>query len=157
MSRWGLLWLRLAVGAVFAAHGLAKLIPIWGRSPATTVALFESVGLTPAYPITLAAGGVELLCGVVLIAGAYTPWVTLVLAAYTAVTVWKIHLAHGFFLNWTLEPGGGHGYEYHLLLIAALVCLLFGGPGAASVDAGRAHSAEAAAARRARLRAGSVE
>ena len=157
MSRWGLTLLRLAVGAVFAAHGLPKLIPIWGRSPATTVALFESVNLTPAYPLTLAAGGVELLCGAVLIAGAYTPWVTLVLAADTAVTVWKIHLANGFFLNWTLEPGVGHGYEYHLLLIAALVYLLFGGPGPASVDAGRARSTEAAAARRARLRARSVE
>ena len=148
--------LRWAVGAVFVAHGLLKLIPIWGSSPATAVALLESVDVTPAYPLTLAVGGLELLCGMVLIAGAYTPWVTLVLAADTAISTWKVHLANGFFLNWTLEPGVGHGYEYHLLLLAALVCLMFTGPGAASVDVGRVRSAEAAASARARLRAGSV-
>ena len=86
----------------------------------------------------------------------HAPWVTLVLVADTAISTWKVHLANGFFLNWTLEPGVGHGYEYHLLLLAALVCLMFTGPGAASVDVGRVRSAEAAASARARLRAGSV-
>ena len=66
MSRWGLALLRWAVGAVFVAHGLLKLIPIWGSSPATAVALLESVDVTPAYPLTLAVGGLELLCGMVL-------------------------------------------------------------------------------------------
>ena len=156
MSRWGLTLLRWAVGAVFVAHGLPKLIPIWGSSPATTVTLFESMGLNAAYPLTLAVGSVELLCGMALIAGAYTPLVTLILAADTVVSTWQVHLANGFFLNWTLEPGVGHGYEYHLLLLAALACLMLTGPGAASVDVSRARSAEAAASARARLRAGSV-
>src|SRR5262249_26547689 len=38
---------------------------------------------------------------------------------------WKVHLVHGFFLNWGLRPGVGHGFEFNLVLIGALLCLVF--------------------------------
>jgi uncharacterized membrane protein YphA (DoxX/SURF4 family) len=43
-------------------------------------------------------------------------------------------------MNWTLKPGVGHGYEFNLLLIAGLVCLILTGPGRFSVDHWRAAS-----------------
>ncbi len=49
------------------------------------------------------------------------------------VAVAMVHHQFGFFMNWT---GGqkGEGYEYHLVLLAALVVLMIRGAGAASVD-----------------------
>src|SRR2546422_6385499 len=47
----------------------------------------------------------------------------------------KVHAKNGFFLNWELGPGKGHGYEVNLALIAmALACLLAGG-GSVALDA----------------------
>ena len=61
------------------------------------------------------------------------------------VATWKVHLVNGFFLNWSVVPGQGHGYEFNLALIGALVSLMLTGPGALSVDGQRARSAEAEA------------
>jgi uncharacterized membrane protein YphA (DoxX/SURF4 family) len=51
-----------------------------------------------------------------------------------------------------MTPGVGHGVEYNLMLIAALLCLALGGPGAFSIDHSRERSAASDAAGRARLR-----
>jgi uncharacterized membrane protein YphA (DoxX/SURF4 family) len=72
------------------------------------------------------------------------------------VAIWKVHLVNGFFLNWGMTPGVGHGVEFNLVLIGALLCLMLSGPGGLSIDWRRARSAESQAAGRARLRAGNV-
>jgi putative oxidoreductase len=157
MQPFGPVVLRLGVGAVFVAHGAQKLFPIWGGDgPSGTAAFFAQVGLSPAYPLALLVGLIEFGGGLLLIAGALTPWVSLALTVNLAVATWKVHLAHGFFLNWTMIPGQGHGYEFNLVLIAALVSLMLTGPGALSIDGRRVRSAEVQAAGRARLRTGSV-
>jgi putative oxidoreductase len=91
-----------------------------------------------------------------LIAGALTLVASLALTLTMGVAIWKVHLANGFFLNWNIEPGRGHGYEFNLALIGALVSIMLTGPGALSVDGQRARSAQADAYGRARLRAGRV-
>ena len=149
----GLLLLRVVVGAVLVSHGLPKLVPLWDASPQDTARLFESVGLVPAFPLTIATGLVEALGGGLLIAGAYTFWTTMCLAGTTMALAWKLYLPNGFFLNWELAPGAGHGYEFALVLVAALLCLLLSGPGSFSFDRRRAHVREAAEMGRARLRA----
>jgi uncharacterized membrane protein YphA (DoxX/SURF4 family) len=55
-----------------------------------------------------------------------------------------------------MRPGVGHGFEFNMVLVAGLVCIIFSGPGALSVDAFRARSAESQAAGRARARTGNV-
>jgi putative oxidoreductase len=153
----GPLVLRLALGAVFVAHGAQKLFGIWGGGGLTgTAAYFAQIGLAPAFPLALVVGIVEFAGGLLLAAGAFTVITAAVLAANMLVAVWTVHLASGFFLNWTLAPGQGHGYEFNLVLIAALVSLTFTGPGALSVDGVRARAAETDALGRARLRAGKV-
>lgn len=145
--------LRAAVGAVFVAHGAQKLFGVWGGGgPSGTAAFFAQLGLSPAYPLALFVGLVELVGGLLLIAGAFTLVSAALLAANMLVAVWKVHAAHGFFLNWTNAPGQGHGYEFNLILLAALVALMLSGAGALSVDERRLKSAESLAAGRARLR-----
>jgi putative oxidoreductase len=149
--------LRLALSAVFLGHGAQKLFGFWGGGGlAATASFLASLGLGPAGPLALVFGVVELAGGLLLLAGAYTRWVAPLLVVDLAVVAWKAYLVNGFFLNWTLAPGVGHGIEYHVVLVAALICLMFTGPGAISVDAWRHRAEEAAAAGLARIRAGKV-
>jgi putative oxidoreductase len=153
----GPLVLRLALGAVFVAHGAQKLFGISGGGGLTgTAAFFAQIGLAPAYPLALFVGIVEFAGGLLLGAGAFTGIAAAVLSADMLVAFWTVHLASGFFLNWTQAPGQGHGYEFNLVLIAALVSLMFTGPGTLSFDRARAREAETDALGRARLRTGKV-
>ena len=62
--------LRLAVGAVFVAHGAQKLFGLWGGGGLTgTAAFFAQLGLTPAYPLAIFVGLIELAGGLLLVAG----------------------------------------------------------------------------------------
>jgi putative oxidoreductase len=154
MSHYGPLVLRLALSAVFIAHGARKLFGVFGGPGlAGTAALFESQGLAAPLPLAILAGVVELCGGALLIPGVWTRLAAALLIADVGVGLWKVQLTYGFFLNWTLEPGVGHGIEFSLILVAALTCLILTGPGALSVDGRRARSAEAQAAGRARIRA----
>jgi putative oxidoreductase len=149
--------LRLALGAVFIAHGAQKLFGIWGGAGLDgTSSGFAQIGLQPAYPLAILSGVVEFGGGLMLVLGALTVPSAIFLAISMLVATWKVHLANGFFLNWANTPGQGHGYEYTLTLMGGLVCLALTGPGAFSIDGRRAESAAAEAAGRARLRTGRV-
>lgn len=149
--------LRLALAAVFIAHGAQKLFGIWGGKGIEGTATFLSgLGMQPAYPLAIATGTIEFVGGLMLLFGAYTLIASLALVLDMAIAIWKLHFASGFFLNWDLVPGQGHGYEFNLTLIAGLICLALAGPGALSIDGRRASHEAAAAAGRARLRSGNV-
>ena len=141
--------LRLVVGIVFVAHGAQKLFGVWGGGGLPgTAGFFAKLGLEPSYPLAVIAATAEFGGGLLLLLGAFTLAASLVLIVQMLVAIWTVHLANGFFL-----PAG---YEFNLVLIAALACLALTGPGALSIDARRASHAAAAAAGRARLRAGNV-
>lgn len=157
MEAFGLVVLRLGLGAIFVAHGAQKLFGVWGGGGlAGTAAFFEQLGLGPAMPLAIFVGVVEFGGGLMLLAGALTTVAALLLTIDMFVAIWKVHAAHGFFLDWSRAPEAGFGYEYPFALMAGLLCLALAGPGALSVDGMRARSAEAEAAGRARLRAGKV-
>ena len=149
MQPYGPAVLRLAIGAIFVAHGAQKLFGLWGGPGIEgTAAGFAQLGLNPPMPLALLVGVVEFAGGLMLMLGALTLFTALALAITMAVAIWKVHFANGFFL-----PAG---YEFNLALIGALVSLMLTGAGAFSIDGRRARSAEAEAAGRARLRAGKV-
>ena len=149
MQAWGVTILRLTVGVVFVAHGVPKLFgPMWGgTSPEDTVALFALVGLQPAPLLAVTVGIVELGGGIALFIGAFTRLMSALLAIIMAVAIWKVHWPYGFFLNWSLEPGVGHGFEYSLILLVALFCLMLTGPGVLSFDGYANKSAKSAQGR----------
>ena len=127
--------LRVAIGAVFIGAGLQKLLGIWGGTGIRgATALFQAIHLVPAYPLAVFITVLELVGGSLLVVGAFTGWMAMPLVVEMIIAIRKVHFVHGFFLNWTLRPGVGHGYEFNLVLIAALVCLIFTGPGVLSVD-----------------------
>jgi putative oxidoreductase len=141
--------LRLTVGTIFVAHGAQKLFGIWGGPGLSGTAQFlGQLGMGPGMPLAILLTLVEFGGGLLLILGAFTLIAAAALALNMLVAVWKVHFANGFFL-----PGG---FEYNLVLLGALICLMLTGPGAFSIDGRRARSAEAEAYGRARLRAGKV-
>jgi putative oxidoreductase len=153
MESYGPAVLRLAVGAIFIAHGAQKLFGVWGGGGLNaTAAHFTTLSLSPAFPLAVLVGVLEFVGGLLLLAGALTRAVSILLAAATFVAIWMVHRPHGFFLNWAALPERGHGYEFHLLLVGALLCLALTGSGVLSVDDARARAAAADAAGRARLR-----
>ena len=136
----GLLVLRFANGSLFVAHGLPKLIPIWGTGPDQAAAQLEAAGVASAYPVTVATGIVEVLAGTLLIAGAYTAWVSVLLAVTTAATLWIVRTPDGLL---------GHPAELEFLQVSGLVCLMLAGPGVLSYDARRTRERELRKAQRA--------
>jgi len=127
--------LRVVTGAVFIGAGLQKLFGLWGGTGiAGTAALFRAIQLDPAYPLAVFITALELVGGILLVIGALTTWVAVPLVVEMVVAIWKVHFVNGFFLNWTLRPGAGHGYEFNLMLIGSLVCLVCTGPGTFSFD-----------------------
>ena len=116
MQGLGLLSLRCVVGLVSIAHGLPKVFPMGNGVPQDVAAVFETAGINPAMPVTVATGLAEILGRALLTAGAYTFWTGLLLVATNLAVAWKLHVPHGFFINWSLEPGVGHGYEFVLVL-----------------------------------------
>jgi len=153
MAGWGLTILRVAVGIVFIAHGAQKLFGAFGGAGLPgTAAYFTSLGLTPAYPLAVLWGVLEFGCGVLVFLGAWTRWAVMPVAIAMAVSIWKVQFVHGFFINWALASGIGHGYEFHLVLIAACVCLALTGAGELSVDRFLHRNAESALAGRQRIR-----
>lgn len=154
----GLLVLRLALAAVFVAHGAHKLFGMFagpGIGPGgldVTAAGFAALGLEPAYLLAVAAGVTQFLAGLLISVGVLTRWAGLSLVVYVLIGIWTEHLKWGFYLNWVGESGRGNGIEYSIVLLGALICLVIAGGGEWSIDGRRELSAESRAAARARVR-----
>ena len=114
--------LRIALGTMFIAHALLKIMVF---TPAGTVGFFASLGVPGwfAYPVMFA----ELAGGMMLIAGIQTRAVSL---ALVPVLIGSIVLVHGG--NGWLYTNENGGWEYSAFLIAASLALSLLGDGAYS-------------------------
>jgi putative oxidoreductase len=125
---WGVTLLRVIVGIVFLAHGSQKLF-VYGIGG--FAGFLAHLGL-PAFlsPIVIA---IEFLGGAALILGIGTRIAAAAIALNMLGAVLAVHLKGGFFLP--------TGFEYALTMLAASVALVLTGPGKASLDGLRGHSA----------------
>jgi len=129
-----LLIVRVGLGVIFFAHGAQKVFG-WFGGPGLrgTIGYFrQSLGI-PA-PLTVLAALTELLGGLAMILGLLVRPAAVGLIAVMVVAIVKVHAPNGFFLNWALEPGKGHGFEMNLALIAMALAVLVEGAGAISID-----------------------
>jgi putative oxidoreductase len=125
--------LRLVLGVIFFAHGAQKVFGWFGgRGLTTTIAGFRQMNIPAA--ATVVAACVECFGGLVLVPGVLARPAALGLIGVMVVAIAKVHVRQGFFLNWTMTPGKGHGYEYNLALIAMALAILVGGAGMLSID-----------------------
>ena len=120
--------LRAVVGGYFFGHGTQKLFGWFGgHGPEGTGQFFESLGLRPGKRHALAAGAAESGGGSLVLLGAATPLAASVLIATMLTAIKRVHLPNGPWVS-------NGGYEYNLVLIAALLALAETGPGSPSVD-----------------------
>ena len=124
----GRLLLRLTVGGFFFGHGTQKLFGWFGGGGLeATAGNFEKLGLRPARRNALAAGAAEAGGGATLALGLATPVSASVLTATMLTAINRVHFKNG---PWATSGG----YEYNVVLIAAVIALTEVGPGRLSVD-----------------------
>ncbi len=123
----GVLFVRLGVGATLAAHGGQKLFG-WFGGPGidATAAGFDAMGFRPGRTNALAAGASEIASGALLAAGLATPAAGAA-AAGTMVVASAVQGSNGFFA----QKGG---YEYSAILGLTAAGVALAGPGRASLD-----------------------
>jgi putative oxidoreductase len=130
---WSHLVVRIALGIIFFAHGAQKTFG-WFGGPglSATIQGFRKMNVPPA--ATVLAAFTECFGGLALIIGVLARPSAIGLIGVMLVAVAKVHARHGFFLNFAMTPGRGHGYEYNLALLAMALSILIGGAGVFSID-----------------------
>ena len=120
---YGALLLRIALGTLFIAHGLLKLLVF---KPAGTTAYFRSLGL-PGFVgyLTMAA---ELGGGALLILGFATSLIAIALIPLILGTIYMVHGSNG----WVFANNGG-GWEFPAFWAVTLVVQALLGSGAYSL------------------------
>lgn len=119
----GLALLRIILGVVFFAHGYLKFFKMGMNG---VIGFFTSLGI-PAP--TVAAWGVtwlEMIGGVALILGIFTPVLGVLFAIEMAGVIFFAKRGQGF-----LAP---KGYEFELTLLCASLAVALAGPGAAALQ-----------------------
>lgn len=124
----GRLLLRAAVGGFFFGHGTQKLFGWFGgRGLDATAEGFEAIGMRPGRRNAVAAGVSEAVGGGAVALGLATPLAASALTATMLTAIKRVHLKNG---PWTSQGG----YEYNVVLIAAVLTLAEVGPGELSLD-----------------------
>jgi putative oxidoreductase len=124
----GRLLLRLTVGGFFFGHGTQKLFGWFdGHGIEPTAQMFESLGMRPGRRNAVAAGLAETAGGAAIAAGFATPLAAGALTSVMLTAIHRVHLKNG---PWATNGG----YEYNVVLIAAVLALAEVGPGNLSLD-----------------------
>jgi putative oxidoreductase len=119
---------RVTIGVLFIGHGTQKLFGWFGGGgPEGTGRFFEQAGLEPGRRYALAAGASEAIGGLLFTLGAATPAAAAALSGSQITAIRTVHWEKGV---WTSSGG----YEYNLVLIAAVFGLTENGPGDWSID-----------------------
>jgi putative oxidoreductase len=128
---WYAIPLRLIIGLGF------KL----ARGPEDFIGILHAMGLPAPALLGWATMLVEIVGGLMILAGALIPLATIPMAIVLLVAIFTVHLPNGFssIKLQSFDADGAHfgqpGYETDLLYLAGLIALCFGGPGPLSIDA----------------------
>lgn len=129
MTALGLLLVRLVVGLLFVGHGAQKLFGWFGGyGPKGTGGWMESIGIKPGIMMAVLAGLMEMVGGLLLTSGLFTPVAGLLIVLVLLGATFKVHIKNGLWIT-------ADGYEYPLVLISIVVALALIGAGPYSIDA----------------------
>ena len=119
---------RTTIGLLFVGHGTQKLFGWFGGGGLEgTGGFFEQLGLRPGRRYALAAGAAEAGGGLLFALGAATPLGAAAVSGSMITAIKTVHWEKGVWVS-------GGGYEYNLVLLAAVFGLTENGPGEWSVD-----------------------
>ena len=125
--------LRLALGALFFAHGAQKVLGWFGGFGFRgTLGFFTQQMHIPVVLAVLAIAA-EFLGGIGLIVGFLGRVAAFGIACNMGVAIALVHRQFGLFANWYGNQKG-EGVEYHILVIAIALVIMIRGSGALSID-----------------------
>jgi putative oxidoreductase len=131
-----LLPMRIVIGYGFFAHGVAKL----HRGPVHFVSVLHALGVPFAETMAWLTILLEVIGGLLMLAGFLVPLVALPMLAILTVALVTVHAQFGFSsikLLGVTSSGprfGPPGMETDLLYIAGIAALVLGGPGPFAID-----------------------
>ena len=129
MAALGLLILRLVVGLTLAAHGAQKLFGWWGGPGiAGWTAAMERMRMRPPKAWAWISAIAEVVGGLLFALGLLTPLGAFAIVGSMLVAIATVHWPNGFW-------NGKRGYEFNLVILAAVIAVALTGPGAYSLDA----------------------
>jgi len=122
LSQWTLTLLRAVLGVIFTYHGYGKLFAPGGFAGA--VGFFAAIGIPLAKYAALLVAVVEFFGGIFLLLGMVTKLSAVLLFIEMLVAFFKVHFKNGLAISPT-----AYGYEFVLLILAALVVIMVNGAG----------------------------
>jgi putative oxidoreductase len=132
----GLLILRVGFGALLIAHGLQKVFGWWGgQGLGGFQESLYGLGYQHAEVLTYVAAGGEIVAGVLLVLGLFTPLAAAAALAYLINGLLAAISVQDDPRNVTFFLPDGHEFQLTLIVIAAAIILV--GPGRYGFDAGR--------------------
>jgi putative oxidoreductase len=125
---YGILFLRVVLGSIMAAHGAQKLFGWFGGDrPRGTADGFTQLRFRAPLLLALAAGLAEFGGGLLIAAGLLTPLAALAIAVVMLNAIGTVHWPNGF---WNTRGG----YEFNLLVLTAAVAIAATGAARFSLD-----------------------
>jgi len=119
---------RATIGLLFVGHGTQKLFGWFGGGGLEgTGGFFEQLGFRPGRRYALAAGAAEAGGGLLFALGAATPLGAAAVSGSMITAIKTVHWEKGVWVS-------ACGYEYNLVLLAAVFGLTENGPGQWSID-----------------------
>ena len=114
ITHWGI---RASIGAIFIVHSLKKFDPIWQE-------WLTSIGMPPEMQLPIALA--EFIGGILLIAGVLTRITGVVFSLILLGAIFHILCENGFFVS-------QGGWEWDLVMLAAVLSIIAAGPGRISI------------------------
>jgi putative oxidoreductase len=127
MVNYGILTLRLGLGAMFFAHGLQLAFGrLGGPGVEGFSKMLSSLGFAPALFWGYLAAYTTLVAGLFLILGIFTRLAAASLFIFIIVAALKVHWAKGFFIQ-------AGGFEYNFIIACVCIALMILGGGSFSL------------------------
>ena len=115
ITHWGI---RASIGVIFIVHSLKKFDPSWQE-------WLISVGIPPEMQLPIALA--EFIGGILLVIGVLTRITGTVFAVILLGAIFHIRWENGFFIS-------QGGWEWDLVMLAAVLAIIAAGPGRISVS-----------------------
>jgi putative oxidoreductase len=124
---------RVALGLTMLPHGAQKLLGWFGGHGFSGTMGFLTTQAGLPYLVALLVILIESFGALALVAGLLGRLAAAGVAAVMIGATLTVHLANGFFMNWS-GAQKGEGFEYHVLAVALAAVVMVRGSGAYSLD-----------------------
>ena len=133
-NNWTAFFARLALGITVFPHGAQKLLGWFGGYGFTGTMGFLTGQAHLPWIIAFLVIIIEFVGALFLIFGFATRIVAFAMLANFLGVLFTVHIHNGFFMNWSMQPNKGEGFEYFILIYGLALVAIIAGGGKASID-----------------------